>query len=425
MNNVFVLDTGKKPLSMCRPARARQLLKEGKAAVYRKYPFTIILKVAMPEAVVKEVIVKLDPGSKTTGIALVSDNRVVFAAELEHRGQYIKNRIVRRAALRRNRRSRKTRYRAARFNNRCRKAGWLPPSLQHRVLTTMTWVNKFRKFASVSELAIERVKFDMQKMVNPEISGIEYQQGTLQGYEVREYLLEKFNRTCVYCDAKDVPLQIEHIHAKSKGGSNKISNLTLACEACNKKKDNLDINVFLKNKPELLKNILKKVKTPLKDAAAVNATRNALFKALLDTGLPVETGTGSQTKYNRTNLKLPKEHWIDAACVGDSGSEVKVDATFKPLKIKSMGHGNRQMCITNKHGFPIKHRTRKKVHFGFQTGDIARVVVFKGVNTGIHVGRVICNIKGNFSVRTTARIYETISYKKFILLQKNDGYSYN
>jgi len=129
------------------------------------------------------------------------------------------------------------RYRAPRFLNCGNKAkGWLAPSLQHRVDTTVAWVNRFQQLVPVAGIAQELVRFDMQVMENPEISGVEYQQGTLAGYEVREYLLNKWNRECSYCGAKDVPLQIEHIHSKACGGSNRVSNLALACQPCNQKK---------------------------------------------------------------------------------------------------------------------------------------------------------------------------------------------
>lgn len=300
MNQVFVLDTRCKPLTPCHPARARALLKNGKAAVFRRIPFTIVLKTAIPDAVVKPLTVKIDPGSKITGLALAEGNgRIVFGAELEHRGTAIKARLDSRRTSRRLRRHRKTRYRAARFNNRMRTEGWLPPSLQHRVETTMTWVNRFRQWANIEGIAVERVKFDMQLMQNPEISGVEYQQGTLQGYSVREYLLEKWCRKCAYCATENVPLQVEHVKARANGGSNNVSNLTLACEPCNSKKGTKDIAVFLQNKPDVLKRIMAQIKKPLTDAAAVNATRNKLFTELLKTGLPVETGTGAQTKFTQ------------------------------------------------------------------------------------------------------------------------------
>ncbi len=225
-NFVFVLDTEKRPLNPVRPGLARRLLNTGKAAVFRKYPFTIILKVvatANPES----ITLKLDPGSKTTGIALLQGKKVIFGAELTHRGQTIKASLESRRSLRRGRRSRHTRYRQARFLNRTRKKGWLAPSLQHRVETTLTWVNKLRKLAQIGLIIQELVRFDLQQLENPEISGVEYQQGELQGYEVREYLLNKWNRKCAYCSLENVPLQVEHIHPKTKGGTNRISNLCL------------------------------------------------------------------------------------------------------------------------------------------------------------------------------------------------------
>jgi 5-methylcytosine-specific restriction endonuclease McrA len=425
MNHVFVVDTNRKPMSMCHPARARALLKADKAAVLRAAPFTIILKEEKPDAIVKPMVAKIDPGSKTTGIALVdSANRMLFAAELEHRGKAIKASLDSRRVLRRGRRNRKTRYRQARFNNRRRADGWLPPSLQHRVKTTMTWIERFRRWCGLDKLAVERVKFDMQRMHDPEISGVEYQQGTLMGYSVREYLLEKWHRTCAYCGAEDVPLQVEHIHPKSKGGTNRISNLTLACKSCNKKKDVLSIEVFLTKKPDVLKRILAQAKKPLSDAAAVNATRNALFNTMLKTGLPVETGTGSQTKFNRTQQKYPKEHWIDAACVGDSGLTVTLDATTKPLLIKATGQGNRQMCGTDKFGFPIRHRSHQKKHFGFETGDLVRAIVPSGKKAGVYRGRVICRARGSFDISTNQGRVAGISYRHFTSIQRKDGYAY-
>jgi hypothetical protein len=127
-----VLDTDRRPLTPCRPARARQLLGTGQAAVFRRYPFTITLKKPMPEAAL------VDEGSK----------RVVFAAELEHRGKQINGSLESRRVLRRFRRYRKIRYRKARFLNRTRPKGWLPPSLFHRVETTMTWVRRLQRVRS-------------------------------------------------------------------------------------------------------------------------------------------------------------------------------------------------------------------------------------------------------------------------------------
>ena len=254
--------------------------------------------------------------------------------------------------MRRVRRNRHTRYRPAKFSNRTRPKGWLTPSLQHRVETTLTWVTRLTKVAPIASITQELVRFDLQQLENPEISGIEYQQGVLHGYEIREYLLNKWERTCAYCGVTNTPLQIEHIHPKAKGGSNRISNLCLACDACNKKKGTQDVEQFLSKKPEILKRILSQAKRPLKDAAAVNSTRWALFNRLRTTGLPVSTGSGGLTKFNRTRLNLAKTHWLDAACVGNVES-LKI-LTNKPLLIKATGHGTRQMCRTDKFCFPSR-----------------------------------------------------------------------
>ncbi len=136
-----------------------------------------------------------------TGIALVSEENVIWGAELTHRGEQIKSALDSRRAVRRSRRNRKTRYRPARFSNRKRREGWLPPSLQHRVDTTLTWVKRLIRYCPVADIVQELVKFDLQKIENPEISGVEYKQGELQGYEVREYLLEKWNRQCAGSDS--------------------------------------------------------------------------------------------------------------------------------------------------------------------------------------------------------------------------------
>ena len=180
----------------------------------------------------------------------------------------------------------------------------------------MKLVKRLIKFSPVAEIRQELVRFDLQQLENPEISGIEYQQGELLGYEVREYLLNKWERKCTYCKIENVPLQVEHVKPKANGGTNRISNLCLACEKCNQKKGSLDLKIFLSEKPDLLKKIQSQLKAPLKDATAVNSTRWTLFNRMKLTGLPVTTGSGGLTKFNRTRLGLEKTHWLDSACVG-------------------------------------------------------------------------------------------------------------
>ena len=420
-NFIFVLDINRKPLNPCRPITARKLLKANKAKVFKRYPFTIILDKEVATSP-KQIKLKLDPGSKTTGIALLLENKVIFGGELTHRGQQIQDSLLSRRQLRRSRRNRKTRYRTARFLNRTRAKGWLAPSLQHRVDTTLTLVKRLMAISPITSITQELVRFDLQQMQNPEISGVEYQQGELCGYEVREYLLNKFNRQCAYCGVKNVPLEIEHIQPCSKGGSNRISNLTLACHSCNQAKGSQDIKDFLSGKPHIVKRVLAQAKSPLKDAAAVNSTRWALFNSLKETGLTITTGSGGKTKFNRTRLGLQKTHWLDAACVGDT-SELEI-LVSKPLLIKATGHGTRQMCRTDKYGFPSRYVPRFKFVKGFQTGDIVKAVVPKGKKVGNHVGRIAVRSTGNFNISTKVGLVQGISYKYCTPIHKKDGYSY-
>ena len=414
---IFVLDANKQPLDMCHPAKARKLLKEGKAAIYRKEPFTIILKKSVGQPPEKSYRVKIDYGSKHTGIALLKDKNVCWLAQLEHRTD-IKGNLDGRRSYRKRRRSVNLRYRKPRFNNRRRKEGWLPPSLESRVNNIYTIIKRLSKFVPLGYISYENVKFDTQLLQNPDICGIEYQQGELAGYEIREHLLEKFNRTCVYCGAKDVRFEIEHIVPKSRGGSNRISNLAIACHDCNKAKGRRTAEEF--GHPEV-HNLAKK---PLKDAAVVTATRWKVLHTLETFGIPVECGTGGETKYNRISLGLPKEHYYDAVCVGKSTPEELYFATNTVHFIKATGRGSHQRTNVNASGFPRGYLTRQKQFFGFQTGDMVKVVVSTGKKAGTYYGTVACRKSGSFDVKTRKERIQGINHKHFSLIQRADGYKY-
>lgn len=416
MQRVFVLDKNKQPLAPCHPARARQLLKNRRAAVYRQQPFTIIIK-DREGGDTQETELKIDPGSRTTGLALVQHNqrgkRVIWAAHLYHRGLAVRDALLKRRQLRRARRSRKTRYRQPRFLNRRKPIGWLPPSLESRVQNILTWVNRLNSSAPITALAVELARFDTQRLQNPEISGVEYQQGELYGYEVREYLLEKWGRHCAYCGVSRVPLQVEHIIPKDRGGSNRVSNLTIACQPCNQEKGNRTAEEY--GFPE----IQVQAKRPLRDVAAVNATRWALWQRLAALGLPLVAGTGGQTKYNRCQQGYPKAHWIDAACVGRSGKDVQIVPSMRAIQIRAVGRGKRQKCGTDRYGFPIRHAGREKRYLGFQTGDIVMAIVPKGKAAGKHIGRVTIRRRPRFRLNG----YD-IHPKYMLRLQRADGFEY-
>jgi 5-methylcytosine-specific restriction endonuclease McrA len=410
------------------------LLNRGRAVVVKLYPFTIRLKDRIGGDT-QPMRIKLDPGSRYTGMAVVRESETIDADtgeinskitvlnlfQLNHRGLGISGKLTSRRAMRRNRRN-GLRYRKARFSNRTKPKGWLAPSLQHRVDTVMSWVNKLMRLAPITAISQELVKFDMQLIQNPEVSGVEYQQGSLAGYTVREYLLEKWGRKCAYCSIENVPLQIEHIHPRSKGGSNAISNLALACEPCNTKKGVRDIKDFLKNKPEQLKKVIAQAKRPLKDAAAVNATRWALANRLKATGLSVELSNGGQTKYNRSQQSIPKTHALDAVCVGEVE---KVEKWNVPtMEIKCTGRGRYQRTQIDKYGLPRGYLMRHKAVKGFQTGDMVKAVVTKGKKIGEYTGRVVVRARGSFNITNSTGTIQGIGYKNCKLISRNDGYGY-
>lgn len=427
MQYVFVVDKNKKPLMPCHPARARQLLKEKKAVVFKYRPFTIRL-VERENGDTQPTSIKLDPGYGTTGIALVvtgkNAQRAVWAAELTHRGQVVVAKMISRRQIRRGRRTRKLRYRSPRFLNRRNKYNkvtrWLPPSMHSRMDNISCWLNRLQRYVPVTSVSCETTKFDTQQMQNPEIDGKEYQKGELYGYEVWQYLLEKWDRKCAYCGVQGVPLEREHITPKSRGGSNRVSNLTLSCHECNQKKGNKTAEEF--GYPE----IQKKAKQSLKSAAAMTATRWEIWERLCETGLDLECGTGGMTAYNRALQSYQKEHWIDAVCVGKSGQNVLIPSGLSPLLIKAMGRGSRQICATDKYGFPIRYRARTRQNNGFRTGDLVLAKPQKGKLAG---KSFIARCTSNASTKSLwfSGIGKNcfITHRYCTMLQRSDGYDYS
>lgn len=426
MSRVFVLDSTKQSLNPVHPGQARLLLKQGKATVYRRFPFTIMLKRVVEQPALQPLRLKVDPGSRTTGIALVNDasGEVVWAAELTHRGEQVKRDLDKRRAVRRHRRQRKTRYRAPRFQNRRKRNSTLPPSLESRTCNVLTWVRRLMRLCPIAAISQELVRFDTQALENPTIEGAEYQHGTRACYEIREYILLKWNHQCAYCDARGVPLELDHVRPRSKHGSNRASNLVAACTACNQRKGNQDVREFLHDDPIRLARVLAHMKAPLWDAAAVNATRWALYERLKALGLPVESGSGGLTKYNRVRGGLEKTHWLDAANVGRSTPASLIIKSVVPWQITAIGHGSRQMCRMDKYGFPRTGPKQHKRVQGFQTGDIVRAVVTSGTKQGTYVGKVAVRTRGSFNITTAQGVVTDIHHRFCVLIARSDGYSY-
>ena len=271
------------------------------------------------------------------------------------------------------------------------------------------------RWLPITGITIEHAKFDTQKMVNPEISGGEYQKGTLAGYDAWEYLLEKFNHTCVYCTGKsgDPKLTQDHVIARANGGSNRISNLVVACHTCNQKKGKLSVETFLAGKPELLGGILSLLKKPLQSAAKMNSMRNALVREADSFGLPITLSTGAETKHNRALHGIPKSHALDAAFTGNVQSANNWNAPT--LHIKAQGRGTHQQTRTDKYGFPRLYCPKIKTSHGFRTGDI--------VSSSKGTGRIAIRSTGYFSLKTKTNSV-SVKHSQCRLVQKADGYSY-
>ncbi|WP_200307199.1 RNA-guided endonuclease IscB [Streptomyces adelaidensis] len=438
---VFVLSKDSKPLMPCHPARARELLGKGRAVVARQVPFTIRLKDrTLAESKVDGVQLRIDPGSKGTGLALTDEKketgregitviarRGLISVELQHRGDQIHMCMQQRAGYRNRRRSANCRYRKPRSHNRTHPPGWLPPSLHHRVDTTASIVTRMCRYAPVTEIHVEVTAFDTHSMsAGRTLSGTEYEHGPLAGTNARAHLHEKWGSACAYCDATGVPLNIDHLRPRSRGGSNRISNLVLACIPCNQAKGNRPVDAFLAHRPERLTKILQQVKAPLQDAAAMNATRWRLLEALEALGRPVHDWPGTLTKQNRTTAGLDKTHTLDALCVGAldrEGGDAIVRVPGQVLVAKATGRGSYARTTPDRFGFPRLRRARAKQHFGYVTGDLVRATMPSGKWAGTWTGRISVRARGQHSLATPhGRI--NVSHWNLRLLQRGDGYSY-
>lgn len=423
---VFVLNRFKKPLDMISHAKARILLKNRLAVVHKIYPFTIRLRDNSAVSKDRSYTVKIDPGARTTGVAIV-DNKdsVVMLAELEHRGHVIKRNMDSRRAVRRSRRNRKTRYRPARFLNRTKPKGWLAPSVKSRADNVVNFIKKYKKLLNIDKVMIEHVSFDVAQMTaGTNLIGTAYQQGPLYDTNLREFVFSKTNGQCSYCGAKAE--EIDHIVPRANGGTNSTHNLTPACRSCNEKKSNLSLKDFgkLMNKDY---SHLEPKKLP-KYAAIVQAARNYTIRKIKDIIPNTISYASWMTKYNRDKLGLPKEHYYDALSVGNVASYKFF--TNKILVISAKGRGSRQMCRVDKFGFPRTSPKGSKLVEGFQSGDMVKAIVPKGLKKGgEYLGKVAVRSSGKFDIqikiKTKTKTIEGIGHKYCHIIQRGDGYLYN
>jgi len=308
---VFVKDAAGTPLAPCTPARARQILREGKAEVVERCPFEIRLSRVVANSAVAPVDVKLDTGSSQVGFALLDETgRVYLMGELSLRTD-IKKRMDWRRERRRSRRSRKTRYRVKRFDNRRRRKGWLPPSLRSRVEATARLAARLACLLPVRRIVAETATFDVHRLVNPDVKGEAYQRGPLYRTDLRKWLFEKSGGVCTYCSG---PLgagwQADHIVPRSRGGSDRPFNRTAACRECNLAKANMTAEKF--GHPEVVPAHGLNLAPP----TIMNSIRQALVAALSRIAPVVETD-GALTSFNRRWVGMAKSHANDAVCALD------------------------------------------------------------------------------------------------------------
>ncbi|MHB8289357.1 MAG: RNA-guided endonuclease IscB [Acidimicrobiales bacterium] len=416
VQQVLMLDMHRHPLMPCHPAGERKLLHAERARVHHLSSFVIrIVDKATEQSEVPGAEVGIDPGSKFTGVLIfpADDEYVrcgIFSIELEHQEHLNHKKIGQRATYRRGRRTENLRYCTPRWENRNPEAcascatnarhgshycqpcagtrsfvdnshsyARMASSLQHQVDSTILVVSRLCRWEPVRAICLELVCFDLQKMENPETTAARYQQGNLALYEAREYLIEKSGRRFAYCKASEVPLHIEHIFAKSRGVTERVPNLTLACNGYNKAKDSLSVQVFLARDPKRQARILAQAKAPLKDAVAADATRWALWalwQELAATELSAFTASGGRSRWNRSRFAVSKSHTLERFCV----RQVAGIASYRGVAVAARAKGRRSYARTrpDAKGLPRLRLARTKPHHGFVTRDCVQALVQSG-----------------------------------------------
>ena len=396
---VYVLNKNGKPLMPCKPAKARHLLKQHKAKVVKKEPFTIQLLYGS-SGYKQNVTLGIDAGSKHIGISASTTKKELYSADVELRTNIV-DLLSTRRELRRARRSRKTRHRKARFSNRKKPKGWLAPSILNKINAHVSVINSVCSILPVTTIIIETASFDIQKIKNPEITGIEYQRGEqLNFWNVREYVLFRDNHTCQYCHGKsgDKVLNVHHLESRKTGGDAP-NNLITLCETCHKKYH--EGKIALKQKRG----------QSFKDAAFMGIMRWALLEKLKEIYPDVRNTYGYITKNNRIRLCLPKEHYIDAYCIAGNFEAERLPYYWYQKQVRKHNRQIHKMRF-NKGGVRKRNQT-PYVIFGFRLFD---KVNYKGEECFIFGRR----LTGSFLIKQLngRTISAGVTYKKLKLLVK-------
>ena len=404
---VYVLNKDGQPLMpTSRYGKVRRLLKSNKAKVVKRCPFTIKL---MYESTThtQPITLGVDAGSKHIGLSATTKDKVLYEADVELRNDIVKL-LSTRKEQRHTRRNRKTRYRKPRFNNRKRSDKWLTPSVQNKINTHLTIVDKAHKILPITNIVVEIANFDIQKIKNPSIEGAEYQQGEqLDFWNVREYVLWRDGHKCQCCKgkSKDKILSVHHIESRKTGG-NAPNNLITLCETCH--------TAYHKGQIELPKSIKRGMS--FKDATFMGVMRWAFYNKLKEQYKDVSLTYGYKTKNTRITNNLPKTHYIDARCISGNSTAKDNNEVFFYKKVRCH---NRQIhkCTILKNGVRKLNQAPYEIK-GFRLFDR---VLYQGKEYTIFGRRQ----KGFFDIRTlngTKVNKGSISYKKLKYIESQNSY---
>lgn len=337
---VYILNLRGKPLMPCSPRKAKELLREGKAIVIKRLPFTIQLLVPTGETKQK-ITLGIDSGFENIGFSAVSETKELISGTVKLDGK-TSERLTERRMYRRGRRNRLW-YRKPRFLNRSKPEGWLPPSVQRRYDTHLNLINRLKKILPIQTTIIEIANFDIQKIMNPDISGTDYQQGSLYGYQnMRSFLMVREHGKCQLCgkDFKNQPSHIHHCKQKNESGSNRAENLAILHQKCHEKlhKKGLKFSNPKNYKPNTFMSIIhKKFKQNIPD---------------------VEITYGYITFVNRNKLGLEKSHSTDSFVIANGNIQERT----KNTDIKQVHRNNRVLQLNRKGFAPSIKRKKSKVN---------------------------------------------------------------
>lgn len=404
---VYVIDSNGVPLMpTCKCGKVRILLKEGKAKVIKRTPFTIQLLYETGQYV-QPITLGVGAGSKTIGLSASTEKTELYSAEVTLRTDIV-DLLSTRRETRRTRRSR-LRYRKPRFNNRVKskKEGWLAPSVTEKLFTHIKVVDDVHKILPISKIVVEVADFDIQKIKNPEIEGAEYQQGEqLDAKNVREYVLFRDNHTCQCCKnkSKDRVLQVHHIESRKTGG-NAPNNLVTLCKTCHE--------LYHKGLIKLPSTI--KRGASFRDAAFMGIIRWTLYNKLKVMYPDVVLTYGYITKSHRISKALEKTHHADALMISGHYDALPLDYCYYQKKLRCH---NRQIHKANKlKGGKLKPNQAPYTIFGFRLFD---KVKYKGVECFIKGRRT----SGSFALSTLdgTKVTDGVTYKKTAVLRTNKNH---